>query len=268
MQRCKKLVNENESAVKHAIDGLLLSNSNLSRVGELNVVVRSDIGKIKNEQVTLICGGGSGHEPAHAGYIGNGMLSGAVLGNVFASPSVSLILAAIRVCAGTHGVLVIVKNYTGDRLNFGMAVERARSEGLKAEMVVVEDDCALPLGKGITGGRGVAGTIFVHKVAGAAAVAGCSLSDVRAKAVLASEKIGTLGMALSICTLPGCLPANRLKTDCMEMAIGIHGEPGSVVEIADNAKLSEQVTNELLTGILDGERNTKCPFATVGMFIL
>lgn len=103
------------------------------------MLVRSDIASIKDKQVSLICGGGSGHEPAHAGYIGQGMLAGAVLGNVFASPPVHAILAAIRVCAGRKGVLLIVKNYTGDRLNFGMATERARAEGLLVQMVVVDD---------------------------------------------------------------------------------------------------------------------------------
>jgi dihydroxyacetone kinase len=103
------------------------------------VLVRSDIDTVKEQQVTLICGGGSGHEPAHAGYIGQGMLAGAVLGNIFASPPVHAILAAIRVCAGPKGVLLIIKNYTGDRLNFGMATERARAEGILIEMVVVDD---------------------------------------------------------------------------------------------------------------------------------
>lgn len=119
--------------------GICLSNPQVSRIQGLNVLVRSDIQTAKEQQVTLICGGGSGHEPAHAGYIGHGMLAGAVLGNVFASPPVHAILAAIRVCAGTKGTLLIIKNYTGDRLNFGMATERARGEGINVEMVVVDD---------------------------------------------------------------------------------------------------------------------------------
>ena len=118
--------------------GICLSNPQISRIQGLNVLVRSDISTVKEEQVTLLCGGGSGHEPAHAGYLGHGMLAGAVLGNVFASPPVHAILAAIRVCAGSKGVLLIIKNYTGDRLNFGMATERARAEGIKIEMIVVD----------------------------------------------------------------------------------------------------------------------------------
>ena len=121
------------------VAGICLTNSRISRIQGLNVLVRKDINSIKDDQVTLISGGGSGHEPAHAGYIGQGMLSGAVLGNVFASPPVNAILAAIRVCAGAKGVLLIIKNYTGDRLNFGMALERARAEGIEIEMVVVDD---------------------------------------------------------------------------------------------------------------------------------
>jgi len=147
----KKLINDSNSCVSDAIDGLLVSNPNLKRVDGQHVIVRADILKYKQTHVTIISGGGSGHEPAHAGFIGDGCLSGAVLGNVFASPSVSTILSALHVCSGPMGVLLIVKNYTGDRLNFGMAMERARQSGIECKMVIVEDDCALPEGKGITG---------------------------------------------------------------------------------------------------------------------
>jgi dihydroxyacetone kinase len=143
----KKLINNPSNCVNEAIEGILLTNSTVKRLGSLNVLIRSDIDEYKQDFVTLISGGGSGHEPAHAGYIGHGMLSAAVLGNVFASPSVSSIFATIKRCAGRKGVLVIVKNYTGDRLNFGMAIEKARGEGIDARMVIVEDDCALPLGQ-------------------------------------------------------------------------------------------------------------------------
>lgn len=116
--------------------------------------------------VIHLVGGGSGHEPAHAGFVGKGMLSGAILGNIFASPTVHSILAALRAAAGPPGVVVIVKNYTGDRINFGMAIEKARCEGINASMVIIDDDVALPPGVGITGGRGIAGTVLVHKILG------------------------------------------------------------------------------------------------------
>jgi triose/dihydroxyacetone kinase / FAD-AMP lyase (cyclizing) len=192
MSREVKLLNQPRDCVKEAVEGILLSTSNIIALENENVLFRSDIATVKTREVTLLSGGGSGHEPAHAGYIGDGnrltslfphlsigMLSGAILGNVFASPSVHSILLAIRVAAGPHGVLLIVKNYTGDRLNFGIAAQRAKAEGLQVEMVLVDDDCALPKGKGITGRRGVAGTILVHKVAGAAARKGFSLIDVK-----------------------------------------------------------------------------------------
>eukprot|EP00041_Stephanoeca_diplocostata_P019279 m.413150 g.413150 ORF g.413150 m.413150 type:complete len:520 (-) comp21263_c0_seq5:497-2056(-) len=179
-------------------------------------------------QVTLISGGGSGHEPAHAGFVGKGMLSGAVLGGMFASPSVAAILACIRTCTTKNGpgCLLIVKNYTGDRLNFGVALEQARSEGLAVRMVVVADDCALPRDKGITGRRGVAGTVFVHKVAGAAAEAGLSLEEVYCEATATAAAVGTLGVALSTCTLPGQPVSDRLSGNKIEIGLGIHGEPG------------------------------------------
>eukprot|EP00605_Chrysophyceae_sp_TOSAG23-4_P001347 GSChrysophyteH1.ASY1.ANO1.1464.1 assembled CDS len=153
MSSTKKLIDACDTIVDDAVEGLLLSNSDLARVENIpNVVVRKDIAVYKDQQVTIISGGGSGHEPAHAGFIGKGMISGAVCGNVFASPSVAQVLAAIRVCAGKHGVLLIIKNYTGDRLNFGIAMEKAKSEGFQVEMVVVADDAALPEGKAAASG--------------------------------------------------------------------------------------------------------------------
>ena len=246
----KKLINDVASCVNDAVEGLLLTDARLMRVGNLNILVRQDIVEVRDTNVSIISGGGSGHEPAHAGFVGEGMLSAAVLGNVFASPSVSAILAAIRVCGGKKGVLLVVKNYTGDRLNFGMAMEKAKQEGIACQMVIVDDDCALQKGKGITGGRGVAGTVFVHKVfilsyttlayplihysdtkkllmpsvsiiyrlrlnftlrtsplvfqvAGAASAAGLSLEQVHREASDAVHCVGTMGIALSTCTVPG-----------------------------------------------------------------
>lgn len=185
----KKLVDDPSTAVEDMIVGLLYATPSLMRLEEWNVLIRKDIAVAKESQVTILSGGGSGHEPAHAGYIGEGMLSGAILGNVFASPSVPSILNAIKAVAGPKGVLLIVKNYTGDRLNFGIAAEKARSAGIAVQMVIVADDVALPPGKGITGGRGIAGTVLVHKIAGAAAAQGRSLDEVSALAKKAATSM-------------------------------------------------------------------------------
>lgn len=197
-------------------------------------------------------GGGSGHEPAHAGYIGQGMLSGAVLGNVFASPSVNSILAAIRAVAGPKGVLLIVKNYTGDRLNFGIAAEKAKTEGIQTRMVVVDDDIALPPGKGITGGRGIAGTVFAHKIAGALAVRGASLDEIVDIVQAAISNMGTLGIALSTCTIPGSTATTeRLhEAHSCEIGMGIHGEPGREKRILPASQTASSVATILVEGVL------------------
>ena len=166
--------------------------------------------------MSIISGGGSGHEPAHAGFVGEGMLTAAVLGGVFASPSVSAVLTAILAVSGKPGCLLIVKNYTGDRLNFGIALEKAKAAGIPCEMVIVADDCALE-DKGVTGRRGIAGTVFVHKVAGAAAAAGKSLAEVAEAAREASNCIGSMGVAMTPCNLPGASPSDRLGGNMIEV---------------------------------------------------
>ena len=252
----KKLINDPSTCVNDAVEGCLLADQRLRRVGNLNILVRHDIEQVRNTCVSIISGGGSGHEPAHAGFIGAGMLSAAVLGNVFASPSVSAILAAIRVCNGEcgKGVLLIVKNYTGDRLNFGMAMEKAKQEGISCQMVIVDDDCALQKGKGITGGRGVAGTVFVHKVAGAAAAAGRSLDEVYAEATQAVKCIGTLGVALSTCTVPGAPSSQRLAgVRTYEVGMGIHGEPGREQRELPDSNAAVVVADILVEGILGSD---------------
>ena len=142
----KAIYNTLDTIVSDAVEGLLISNSSLKRIGNYNILVRHDIETYKLDHVTLISGGGSGHEPSHAGFIGENMLSAAVLGNLFASPSVNMILAAIRICAGPRGVLLIIKNYTGDKLNFGVACEKAKLEGYNVKLVIVDDDAALETG--------------------------------------------------------------------------------------------------------------------------
>ena len=219
----KKIINDATDAVEEFVSGLLLQFPNkLVKVANHNVLLSSSL----KPQVQLLSGGGSGHEPSHAGWIGNGMLSGAILGGMFASPSVAAILAGIR-AAAPHPVLLIVKNYTGDRLNFGMAIEKASQEGIDCQMVVVADDCALERSKGITGARGVAGTVLVHKVAGAAAAMGKSLDEVAAMANAVCSRMGTLGVALDAVTVPGVDQVNdRLDDVTIEIGLGIHGEAG------------------------------------------
>ncbi|KAL4196053.1 hypothetical protein AMTRI_Chr04g181440 [Amborella trichopoda] len=228
----KKLINNPNDVVTEFIEGLVETCPGLQYLDgfpEVKVVLRADVSSGSYEKVAVISGGGSGHEPAHAGFVGPGMLTAAICGNVFTSPTVNSILAGIRAVTGPKGCLLIVKNYTGDRLNFGLAAEQAKAEGYKVETVIVGDDCALPPPRGVAGRRGLAGTIFVHKIAGAAADAGLSLVEVAAEAKRASEMVGTVGVALSLCTLPGQVTSDRLGPGKMELGLGIHGEPGAAV---------------------------------------
>lgn len=217
-------MNRKEDLVTEAIDGTLAASggalSRLDGYPHIRVVVRSDWDK---SRVALVSGGGSGHEPAHAGFVGAGMLTAAVCGDVFASPSVDAVLAGILAVTGPAGCLLIVKNYTGDRLNFGLAAERARSFGLKVSMVVVDDDIALP---DLPQARGVAGTLFVHKVAGALAEQGAPLEDVTAGAERVISRISSIGMSLDTCTVPGSPKENRIPEGMAELGLGIHGEAG------------------------------------------
>jgi dihydroxyacetone kinase len=224
----KKFINDPKDAVDELIQGMLLQYPNkLRKLQNHHVLLSSEI---NHEKVNLLSGGGSGHEPSHAGWIGKGMLTGAILGGIFASPSVASILAAIRAVTKIgegKGVLLIVKNYTGDRLNFGMACEMANSEGRLCRMVIVKDDCALPRTKGITGARGVAGTVLVHKIAGGAAEQGLDLDAVASIAQSAADKMGSLGVALDAVTIPGASTTNdRLDDLTIEFGLGIHGEAG------------------------------------------
>ncbi|MDI3259236.1 MAG: dihydroxyacetone kinase subunit DhaL [Sinobacteraceae bacterium] len=224
----KKLINDVGSVVADMLHGLVALNPRLALVEDQHIVVRADARAAADRgEVALISGGGSGHEPAHAGYVGAGMLSAAVAGEVFTSPSTDAVLAAIRAVAGPAGVLLIVKNYTGDRLNFGLAAELARAEGIAVETVIVADDVALAARGEHAGRRGLAGTVFVHKLAGAAAAAGRPLAEVAAIAREAAAALGTMGVALSACTVPAAgRPGFTLGEDEIEWGLGIHGEPG------------------------------------------
>ena len=223
----KKLINRPEDVVREMIEGLLALYPTLKRVRGHNVVFRSDAASIRDTQVALISGGGSGHEPAHAGFVGDGMLSAAVAGEVFTSPTTDSVLAAIRAVTGKAGALLIVKNYTGDRLNFGLAAERARAEGLNVDHVVVADDVALAQEKETAGARGLAGTILVHKIAGAAAAEGKSLAEVKAIGDEVIKNVGTMSVSLSAGTSPSSgRQSFTLSDDEVELGLGIHGEPG------------------------------------------
>ncbi|XP_017694439.1 PREDICTED: triokinase/FMN cyclase [Lepidothrix coronata] len=226
MEIPKKLVNSVSGCADDALAGLVSCNPGLRLLQGHRVILRSDLSAVRG-RVALLSGGGSGHEPAHAGYVGKGMLTGVVAGAVFTSPSVGSVLAAIRVLAqaGAVGILLIVKNYTGDRLNFGLALERARSEGADVRMVVVGDDCAFAA-PGKAGRRGICGTVLIHKVAGALAEAGAGLDEIVEKVTAASKAMGTLGLSLSPCSIPGSKPSFQLAEDEMELGLGIHGEAG------------------------------------------
>ncbi len=221
----KHFFNRKETIVTEALDGFLATAGSgaLSRLDgypEIKVVLRADWDKTK---VAVVSGGGAGHEPSHAGFVGAGMLTAAVSGEIFASPSVEAVLAAIRATTGSAGCLLIVKNYTGDRLNFGLAAEKARTEGLSVEMVIVGDDIALP---DIAQPRGVAGTLFVHKIAGHLSEAGHDLASVAAAARAAAKDIVSLGISLSSCSIPGQAHEDRFGANDGELGLGIHGEPG------------------------------------------
>ena len=227
--------NQRANLVNEVIEGTIIASpwNNLARLESdpaIRVVVRRDLDK---NNVAVISGGGSGHEPAHAGFVGKGMLTAAVCGDLFASPSVDAVLTAIQAVTGDAGCLLIVKNYTGDRLNFGLAAEKARRMGYNVEMLIVGDDISLPDNKHP---RGIAGTILVHKVAGYFAERGHNLATVLREAQYAARHTFSLGLALSSCHLPQDAETTpRHHPDQAELGMGIHGEPGASVIATQNS---------------------------------
>ncbi|GKX52128.1 dihydroxyacetone kinase subunit DhaK [Budvicia aquatica] len=218
-------MNNKEDLVSEALEGILRASpfNNLAMLDagqDIRIVVRRDWDK---RNVAIISGGGAGHEPAHAGFVGKGMLTAAVCGDVFASPSVDAVLSAIINVTGDAGCLLIVKNYTGDRLNFGLAAEKARKLGYRVELVMVCDDISLPDNPQP---RGVAGTALVHKIAGFAGEQGKNLEEVTAAAQDAIAKVVSIGVAFSNCNIPGENHSNRVHNGTCELGMGIHGEPG------------------------------------------
>ncbi len=245
------ILNNKESFVLDSIKGTLYTSvrENLTFLdfdNDIKVVTRKDWNK---DKVALICGGGSGHEPAHAGFVGKGMLTAAVCGDLFAAPSVDAVLSAILHVTGDAGCLVIIKNYTGDRLNFGLAVEKAKEMGRNVDLIVVGDDISIP---GNPQPRGIAGTLFVQKVAGYVAETGGSLEEVKQAAMDANQKTASIGVALTSCSLPG-ESNDRIAKGKAELGLGIHGEAG--IETIDLPKAKDLVTT-MVSKLLEAKPST------------
>ncbi|MFA6505918.1 MAG: dihydroxyacetone kinase subunit DhaK [Treponemataceae bacterium] len=219
----KKIINHPNAVVSEMLEGFVKANPALEYFPGVEVIAR----KNKETKVGLVSGGGSGHEPAHAGYVGTGMLDAAVAGNVFASPSSDRVLKGIQEANAGKGVLLIIKNYSGDIMNFDLARELAEMEGIQVESVIVKDDVAVKDSTYSTGRRGIAGTVFVHKIAGAKAQSGAELAEVKRVAEKTVANVRSMGMAMSPCILPGVGKAGFvLGENEIEIGMGIHGEPG------------------------------------------
>ncbi|HBT48792.1 MAG TPA: dihydroxyacetone kinase subunit DhaK [Caldanaerobacter subterraneus] len=244
----KKLINNPESVVKEMIEGLLEAHPNyLRKLENINVIVRKDAPV--EGKVGLVSGGGSGHEPAHAGYVGYGMLDAACPGEVFTSPTPDQIYEAIKAVNGGKGVLLIIKNYTGDVMNFEMARDMAQMDGIEVDEVIVNDDVAVENSTWTQGRRGIAGTVFVHKIAGAKAQEGASLKEVKRVAEKVIANVRSMGMALTPCTVPAAgKPSFTLQEDEMEIGIGIHGEPGTHRE---KIKPVDEIVEHLMNKIIN-----------------
>ena len=242
----KKLINAVDQVENQRVAGMVKAYPQyLKKLDCGNVVGRAEK---ESGKVALISGGGSGHEPAHGGYVGTGMLDAAVAGAVFTSPTPDQIYEGIKEIATDKGVLMVIKNYTGDVMNFEMAREMAEMEGIKVDQVVVNDDVAVDGSLYTVGRRGVAGTVFVHKIAGALAESGAELEDVKKVAEDVIANVRSMGMAIRPCTVPASgVPGFELKDDEMEVGIGIHGEPGTHRE---TLKPADEVVDMLLEKIL------------------
>ncbi len=241
----KKIINHPADVVSEALKGMQLAYADkLDYTPGAEVISRKE----KGDKVAVISGGGAGHEPLHAGFVGTGMLDAAVSGNVFSSPSPDRIGVAIEKMETGKGVLLVIKNYSGDIMNFGLAADLAEADDIEVESVVVKDDVAVPDSTYSTGRRGIAGTVFVHKIAGAKAETGASLAEVKAAAEHAIANIRSMGMAMTPCILPAVgKPGFVLKEDEIEIGMGIHGEPG--VE-KTTIKTAKEIAEILLDKIL------------------
>ncbi|HDR7471485.1 MULTISPECIES: dihydroxyacetone kinase subunit DhaK [Bacillus cereus group] len=250
----KKIINKPETLVMEMCNGMVMAHPELELLKKYKVIKKKEMNENK---VTLISGGGSGHEPAHAGLVGKGMLDAAVCGDVFASPSQIQVYQAIKETASKKGTLLIIKNYSGDIMNFKNGAHLAKEDGIEVDYVKVDDDIAVEDSLYTVGRRGVAGVILVHKIAGAAAEAGMDLGAVKAVAEKAAANVRTIGLALTSCTVPASgSPTFTLAEDEMEYGVGIHGEPGIKREKTMSAdELAKRMTNDLIIdlGVKDGE---------------
>lgn len=257
----KKIINSPEVIVDEMLNGIVKAHPNhVKRVEGFNVLVRVD--SPVQGKVGLVSGGGSGHEPSHGGFVGKGMLDGAVAGEVFTSPTPDQVFEAIKAVNSGKGVLLVIKNYSGDVMNFDMASEMADMEGIKVDKVIVNDDVAVENSTYTTGRRGVAGTVFVHKIAGAAAEEGMELKEVKRIAEKVINNTRTMGMSLNACIVPAVgKPSFNLEEDEIEMGLGIHGEPGTHRQKIASA---DELTNYMLNKILqDMTVNSKEEIAVI-----
>lgn len=246
----KKIINNPDFVVEDMLKGMVLAHPEyLRQLDNADVLVR--VNSPIKEKVALVSGGGSGHEPAHGGYVGTGMLDAAIAGAVFTSPTPDQVYEAIKAVDSGNGVLLVIKNYTGDVMNFEMAKEMAEMEGIKVSTVVVNDDVAVENSTYTAGRRGIAGTIFVHKIAGAKAETLASLEEVTAVAEKVIANVRSMGMALSSCIVPAAGKANfTLGDNEVEIGMGIHGEPGTHrEEIRTADEISEHMLNKILADI-------------------
>ena len=243
----KKLINDPNLVVDDMLQGIAYAHPEyLRKLDNCDVLVRKD-SPIKGK-VALVSGGGSGHEPAHGGYVGKGMLDAAVAGAVFTSPTPDQVYEAAKAVDSGEGVLLIIKNYSGDIMNFEMAKEMAEMEGIKVDTVVVNDDVAVENSTYTAGRRGIAGTVLVHKIAGAKAETGASLEEVKNTAEKVIANVRSMGMALTSCIVPAAGKPNfTLAEDEMEIGMGIHGEPGTHKEKLITAdKVATQLVDKIL----------------------
>lgn len=249
----KKIINTPENVVRELCNGMVMAHPELEFISKYKIVKKREINK---DKVTLISGGGSGHEPAHAGFVGEGMLDVAVCGDVFASPSQIQIYQGIKESASNKGTLLIIKNYSGDMMNFKNAAYLASEDGINVDYIKVEDDIAVEDSLYTVGRRGVAGTVLVHKIVGAAAELGESLQNVKEVGQKAADSVRSIGFAFTSCTVPAKgTPTFEIGDDEMEYGVGIHGEPGIRREKVISAdELAERMVNQLLNdlGISEG----------------
>jgi len=241
----KKLINGIDTIVDEMLNGIAAAYpEHVKRLEGFDVLLRAE--KPENK-VALVSGGGGGHEPAHGGYVGKGMLDAAVTGEMFTSPTPDQVYEAIMAADNGKGVLLVTKNYTGDVMNFEMAAEMAADEGVAVEQVIVADDVAVEDSTWTSGRRGIAGTVFVHKIAGALAERGADLAEVRRVAEKVIANVRSMGMAVNACTVPAVgKPGFELAEDEVEIGIGIHGEPGTHREKISSAN---EITDKLLAKI-------------------